>query len=89
MIDLETGAVHLADPAALRGLQVWDELGRVHGIMPHGQEFQANQPRIRGPYRPSRTGILFQTAFETSQTDGRNLAAIPNGTNGGHTAHTL
>ena len=79
VIDLETGAVHLADPAALRGLQVWDELGRVHGILPYGQEILANKPRIRGPYRPSRTGILFQTAFETSQTDGRNLAAIPTG----------
>ena len=78
VIDLETGAVHLDDSAALRGLQVWDELGRVHGIMPHGQEFHANQPRIRGPYRPNRTGILFQTAFETSR-DGRNLAAIPTG----------
>ena len=79
VIDLDTGAVHLADPAALRGLQYWDELGRVHGIMPHGQELHANQPRIRGPYRPSRSGILFQTAFETSPTDGRNLAAIPTG----------
>ena len=79
VIDLETGAVHLADPAALRGLQYWDELGSVHGIMPYGQEFPANQLRIRGPYRPSRTGILFQTAFETRQTDGRNLAAIPTG----------
>lgn len=79
VIDLENGTVHLADPAALRGLQYWDELGRVHGIMPYGQEIPSHQPAIRRPYRASRTGILFQTAFEIGSTDGRELAPIPAG----------
>ena len=42
VIDLNTGEVRLTDPAALRGLQFWDELGRVHGIMPHGTDVTAD-----------------------------------------------
>ena len=83
VIDFETGAVHLADPAALRGLQYWDELGRVHSIMPYGQEVVSHPPGIRRPYRASRTGILFQTSFDISSTGGRELAQIPVGPMGG------
>ena len=79
VIDLETGAVHLTDPAALRGLHYWDELGRVHSIMPYGQEVLTHPPGIRRPYRASRTGILFQTSFEISSSGGRELAQIPAG----------
>ena len=42
VVDLNTGEVRLTDPAALRGLQFWDDLGRVHGIMPHGAEVTAD-----------------------------------------------
>ena len=83
VIDLETGAVHLTDPAALRGLQHWDELGRVHSIMPYGQEVLSHPPGIRRPYRASRTGILFQTSFEISNSGGRELASIPAGSMAG------
>ena len=79
VIDLETGAVNLTDPAALRGLQYWDDLGRVHNIMPYGQLISAHPPGIRRPYRASRTGILFQTAFEISSTGDRESASIPAG----------
>ncbi len=83
VIDLETGAVNLTEPAALRGLHYWDELGRVHAIMPYGEEILSHQPGIRRPYRASQTGILFQTAFEISSTGGRELAQIPVGPMGG------
>ena len=83
VIDLETGAVHLTEPAALRGLHYWDELGRVHGIMPYGEEILSHQPGIRRPYRAGQTGILFQTAFEISSTGERELAQIPVGPMGG------
>ncbi len=79
VIDLETGVVNLTDPAALRGLQYWDDLGRVHKIMRYGQEIASHPPGIRRPYRPSRTGILFQTAFDISSTGDRELASIPAG----------
>ncbi len=42
VVDLNTGEVRLTDPAALRGLQFWDDLGRVHGIMPHGADVTAD-----------------------------------------------
>ncbi len=83
VIDLETGAVQLTDPAALRGLHYWDELGRVHGIMPYGQVISSHPPGIRRPYRASRTGILFQTAFEISSTGDREAASIPAGPKAG------
>ena len=79
VIDLETGAVNLTDPAALRGLQNWDDLGRVHKIMRYGQEISSHPPGIRRPYRPSSTGILFETAFEISSTGDRETAPIPAG----------
>lgn len=79
IVDLETGAVHFTDPAALRGLNFWDELGREHKIMPYGQVISSHPPGIRRPYRASRTGILFQTAFEISSTGDREVASIPAG----------
>ncbi len=42
VIDLNTGEVRLMDPAALRGLQFWDDLGSTHGVMPHGAEVTAD-----------------------------------------------
>ena len=79
VIDLETTTVRLAEPASLRGLQYWDELGRVQGIMRHGPEVLASHMRVRRPYRASRTAILFQTVFETSSQDNRALASLPAG----------
>ena len=36
--DLDTGEIGLGDPASLRALSAWDELGRVHGILPYGPD---------------------------------------------------
>ena len=47
VVDLNTGEVRLLDPAALRGLQFWDDLGRVHGIMPHGADVTADLYRFQ------------------------------------------
>lgn len=79
VIDLETTSVRMAEPASLRGLQYWDELGRVQGIMRYGPEVQSNQIQVRRPYRASSTAILFQTVFETSSQDNRALAPVPAG----------
>lgn len=51
VVDLNTGEVRLTDPAALRGLQFWDDLGRVHGIMPHGAGVTADLYEIEFWYR--------------------------------------
>ncbi len=41
VVDLNTGEARLMEPAALRGLRFWDELGKTHGVMPHGPDVTA------------------------------------------------
>ncbi len=54
--DLETGEIGIEDPASLRALSAWDELGREHGILPYGpdvtvaQLFGWNDLNHRGMY---------------------------------------
>ena len=38
IVDLDSGVIHLEGPAAERALTAWDELGRVHGILPYGPD---------------------------------------------------
>lgn len=79
IIDLETTTVEFANSAALRGLNFWDELGRVHRIMHYGPEVLDSQIQVRRPFRANRTGILFGTVFEVARQDGRMLAPLPTG----------
>ena len=79
IVDIENATVRFEDPAVLRGLQNWDELGRVHGVMHYGPGILEGQIQVRRPYRASRTGILFETAFEIARQDGRVLAPLPSG----------
>lgn len=79
LIDLETTTVRFVDPAALRGLQFWDEFGRLHGIMHYGPKVLDEQIQVRRPFRASRTGIPFETVFEIARQDGRILAPLPAG----------
>ncbi len=57
VINLDTGAVRFTDPAALRGLQFWEELGRVHKVMPHGATVTADQ--FGANFTSLLSGILF------------------------------
>ena len=57
VINLDTGAVRFTDPAALRGLQFWEELGRVHKVMPHGASVTADQ--FSADFTALLSGILF------------------------------
>ena len=63
VINLDTGAVRFTDPAALRGLQFWEELGRVHKVMPHGASVTADQfsATSRPCFRHSLLGLLSPT----------------------------
>ena len=79
IIDLEATTVDFMNPAALRGLNFWDELGRVHCIMHYGPEIQDSQIQVRRPFQARRTGILFETAFEVASQDGRMVVPIPTG----------
>ena len=59
VVDLNTGEVRLMEPAALRGLQFWDDLGRKHGIMPHGAEVTADLYEFEFWYRHPSTFFYY------------------------------
>ncbi|MDE2929498.1 MAG: extracellular solute-binding protein [Chloroflexota bacterium] len=42
-VDLNSGKIDMDEPAAFRALNAWDELGRVHGILPHGPDVTLEQ----------------------------------------------
>ena len=45
IVDLDSGLIHLEGPAAIRALSAWDELGRVHGILPYGPDIAESELR--------------------------------------------
>ncbi len=77
VIDLNTGEVRLTDPAALRGLQFWDELGRVHGILPHGPEVSADPVRVSFWLR--HPGIFFYYFLSPGSVNLGKQAPLPTG----------
>lgn len=77
VVDLNTGAVRLMDPAVLRGLQFWDDLGRTHGIMPHGPEVTADTYEVEFWYRHPST-FFYYFASPASISTGKQ-APLPTG----------
>lgn len=43
VVDLDTGKIDMGDQASFDALSAWDELGRVHGILPHGPDVTLDQ----------------------------------------------
>ena len=76
-IDLDTGAVRLTDPAALRGLQFWEELGRLHKVMPHGASVTADQ--FGANFTSLLSGILFWDFLPPSHNLPGQQAPLPTG----------
>ena len=78
VVDLNTGEVRLMEPAALRGLQFWDDLGRTHGIMPHGADVTADLYRFEFWYRhPSTFFYYFSSPASISTGKQAPLPAGP------------
>ena len=77
ILDPHTGTVRLTDPSALRGLQFWDELGRVHSIMPHGASVTADQFDL--DFTILLNGILFLRYFPPSNMLAGQQAPLPAG----------
>ena len=59
VVDLNTGEVRLMDPAALRGLHFWNDLGATHGIMPHGADVTADLYQVEFWYRHPSTFFYY------------------------------
>jgi hypothetical protein len=77
VIDLDTGAVRLTGPAALRGLQFWEELGRVHGILPHGTEVTADHFSVSFWIR--HPGVFFYYFLSPGSVNLGKQAPLPSG----------
>lgn len=77
VVNIQTGAVRLTDPAALRGLQFWDELGRVQGIMPHGETVTSES--FETDFTILLSGILFWTYAPPSNMLPGQQAPLPAG----------
>lgn len=77
VVDLNTGEVRLMEPAALRGLQFWHDLGQTHGIMPHGPEVTAETYEVEFWYRHPST-FFYYFASPASISTGKQ-APLPTG----------
>ena len=75
-VDLDTGTIKLTEPAALRGIGFWQDLGRIHGVMPHGPDLDSNT--LRGTINGQRlqTAMIFNPFFGRLRAD-RMPAVIP------------
>ena len=81
-VDLDTGTIKLTEPAALRGIRFWQELGRTHGVMPHGPDLDSNT--LRGTINGQRlqTAMIFNPFYGRMRAD-RMPAVIPTEDRGG------
>lgn len=77
VVDLDTGKIGLEDSASVRALNAWEELGRVHGILPYGAD--VTEEELWGWANLPRSGMQF-TAFEKNLREGwTNVTPMPQG----------
>lgn len=77
VVDLHTSEVRLMDPPALRGLRFWEELGRTHGIMPHGPDVTADLYRFQ--FWNRHPGIFFYYFASPASVSTGKQAPLPAG----------
>ena len=77
VIDLDTGKIGLEDPASIRALTAWDELGKVHGIIPHGP--MVSQEDLQGWTNARQSGMQFSRFFKNMVDGWSNVTPMPQG----------
>ena len=75
--DLDTGEIGMDAPASVRGLTAWDELGRVHGILPYGPEVSV--AKLRGYHDFLLRGMQFSYFFNYLPENWRLVTPLPAG----------
>lgn len=75
--DLDTGQVGMDDPATIRALTAWDELGRVHGILPYGPD--TTVAKLQGLNDILQRGMLFTYYFNVLPQQWRLVTPLPTG----------
>ncbi len=78
VIDLDTGKIGLEEPASIRALTVWDELGREHGILPYGPS--VSQEDLQGWTNRMESGMGFSPFFKNMWEGWSNVTPMPQGT---------
>lgn len=75
--DLDTGQIGMDTPASIRALTAWDELGRVHGILPYGPNTSA--ARLQGLTDNLQRGMQFTYFFNFLPQQWRHPTPLPAG----------
>ncbi len=75
IVDLDSGDVGLGGPNAFRALTAWDELGRVHGIHPHGPD--VGEMDLRGFEGSVLSAMRFTNFMKTPWHYWSSLAPMP------------
>lgn len=76
--NLDSGQVGMEGPASVRALSAWDDLGRVHGILPYGPDVSV--ARLQGLINISQRGMLFTVQFNFLPMQWRTVTPLPAGT---------
>jgi hypothetical protein len=81
-VDLDTGEIKITERAALRGIQFWQDIGRIHKAMPHGPDLDSNT--LRGTINGERlqTAMILNPFYGRLRAD-RMPAVIPKEDRGG------
>lgn len=75
--DLDTGMIGMGEPAGLRALTAWDELGSVHGILPYGPGVTVQ--RLQGYSYHTQRGMHFSLFFHQLPQAWRAVTPLPSG----------
>lgn len=75
--DLDTGEIGMHTPASLRALTAWDELGRVHGILPYGPGVSV--AKLQGYHDFLQRGMHFSYFFNYLPENWRLVTPLPAG----------
>ena len=77
IVDLDSGVIRLEGPAAIRALTAWDELGRVHGILPYGPS--VTEVDLRGTSDAALSGMRFSRFVKRPWHYWSSLTPMPQG----------
>ena len=75
--DLDTGEIGMDGPASLRALSAWDDLGRVHGILPYGTGVTVK--KLQGYNDLFQRGMFFSLFFQYLPEHWRLVSPLPTG----------
>jgi hypothetical protein len=77
VVDLDTGRIGMEETAAINALATWDELGRVHGILPYGPN--VTEEELRGWSNVPHSAMRFSIFQKNLREGWQNVTPLPQG----------